>query len=273
MSWLREVFQVDRPIIGMVHLLPLPGTPLFPRGQDVSAHVAAALQDVEALQDGGIDAVMFCNENDRPYTLRAGDAVVASMGRIIGEVLHRVRVPYGVDVLWDPKAAIALAKATGARFVREVFTGAYDSDMGLWSPRAGEALRYRQEIDAQDVRLLFNINAEFATPLAPRSAAATAKSVAFSSIPDGLCVSGQMTGEEVSVPALAEVRQAVPAVPIFANTGVRTDNVVERLQYADGCIVGTSLKQDGITWNPIDPGRVRALMQAVSSARQNPKRG
>jgi len=266
-SWLGEAFDTRKPIIGMIHLPPLPGTPLFHRGEDLTRHVAACRRDLEALQKGGIDAVMFCNENDRPYTLHADPAVVAAMGRIVGEVLDDIRVPFGIDVLWDPEAAIALAKATGALFVREVFTGAYDSDMGLWAPRAGEALRYRQAIDAEGVRLLFNINAEFATPLSPRAAAETASSVAFSSIPDGLCVSGQMTGEEVSLAALAEVREAVPDLPIFANTGIRVDNVVERLQYADGAIVGTSLKVDGVTWNPVDPARVSALMEEVHAIR------
>jgi membrane complex biogenesis BtpA family protein len=263
MSWIETVFPTAKPVIGMVHLPPCPGTPLYERGQDVGGIVARAYQDLMALQDAGIDGVLFCNENDRPYTLRVDDVVVATMARVIGSLVDVIRVPFGVDLLWDPKASLAVAKATGAAFVREVFTGSYDSDMGLWSPRAGEALRYRSAIDAEGVRVLFNINAEFARPLGVRADAALARSVAFSSIPDGICVSGTMTGEEVDTRALREVKAAVPEVPVFANTGVRAENVAAMLQVADACIVGTSLKEGGITWNPVDPRRVERLMAAA----------
>lgn len=267
MSWIVETFAVPKPIIGMVHLPPCPGTPLYVRGTPVREAVARARQDLQALQEAGIDGVLFCNENDRPYTLQVDDVVVATVARIIGSLLDLVRVPFGVDILWDPVASLAVAKATGALFVREVFTGTYDSDMGLWSPRAGEALRYRSAIDAEDVRVLFNINAEFARPLAERGASALARSVAFSSIPDGICVSGTMTGEEVDTSALRDVKAAVPDVPVFANTGVRAENVAAMLEVADACIVGTSLKKDGITWNPIDPRRVERLMTAARDVR------
>ena len=158
--------------------------------------------------------------------------------------------------------------ATGAQFVREVFTGAYASDMGLWSPSAGEALRYRRAIGADAVRVFFNINAEFAAPLGSRSLAEIARSVVFSSLPDVLCVSGSLTGVPVRIEDLQAVKEAVGTIPVFINTGARHDNIADLLPWADGVIVGSSLKVDGITWNPVDPGRVRAFMDIVRRVRE-----
>jgi membrane complex biogenesis BtpA family protein len=177
-------------------------------------------------------------------------------------------VPFGIDILWDPFAALAVAHATGARFVREVFTGVYASDMGFWSPSAGEVMRYRRAIGAEGVRLLFNINAEFAAPMGSRPLAEVARSVAFSSLPDAICVSGPMTSVPVRAEDLRAVKEAVGSIPVFINTGARHDNIADLLPYADGVIVGSSLKVDGITWNPVDPERVRSFMEIVRSIRQ-----
>ncbi|WP_299288429.1 BtpA/SgcQ family protein [Thermoflexus sp.] len=267
MSWLREVFGVSKPVIGMVHLPALPGSPLYDAARGMEGILERARQDLHALQTGGIDAVMFCNENDRPYALRADPATVAAMAAVVGRLRAEIRVPFGIDILWDPIAALAVAHATGARFVREVFTGVYASDMGLWSPSAGEALRYRRAIGAEGVRVLFNINAEFAAPMGSRPLAEVARSVAFSSLPDGICVSGPMTSLPVRVEDLQAVKEAVGPLPVFINTGARHDNIADLLPHADGVIVGSSLKVDGITWNPVDPERVRSFMAIVRRLR------
>jgi hypothetical protein len=267
MSWLKQVLGHDKAVIAMVHFPPLPGTPLYDDRESLSPILRRVAHDVDALQTGGVDGLMFCNENDRPYVMKADPVGVAVMARTIGELLPRIRLPFGIDVIWDPVAAIAIAKATGGQWVREVFTGAYASDMGLWDTHCGETLRYRKYIDASHVRLLFNICGEFAAPVAPRGLPDVARSVSFSSIPDALCISGAMTGAEVSCEDLAQVKRAVPHMVVFANTGTRVDNVAEKLSVADGVIVGTSLKVDGNTWNPVDAERVVAFMSQVRSAR------
>jgi membrane complex biogenesis BtpA family protein len=267
MSWLKEIFGHEKAVIGMVHFPPLPGAPLYDDHHGLQDALDRVFHDVEAMQDGGIDGMMFCNENDRPYQMRADPATVAVMARAIGELRPKIRIPFGVDVLWDPSAAIAIAKATGGEWVREVFTGAYASDMGLWTTHCGDVLRYRKSIDAGSVRLLFNISAEFASPLGNRRLAEVARSVAFSSLPDALCVSGVMTGVEVGLSDLEQVKQAVPDQVVFANTGTRVDTIAKTLGVADGAIVGTSLKMEGKTWNAVDPARVKAYMAEVRRAR------
>ncbi len=254
-----------KPVIAMVHLKALPGTPLY--GGHLNDIVEAARQDLLALQMAGVDAVMFCNENDRPYELKADPASVATMAYVIGCLKENIRVPFGVDVLWDPIATIALAAATGASFVREVFTGLYGSDMGLWQGGAAEALRYRKRLGRDDLLLFYNISAEFASPLDTRSLAERAKSAVFSSLADAILVSGPMTGEEVNLEHLRAVKEALPNVPVLANTGVRHDNVATILEVADGVIVGTALKQGGITWNPVDPERAKRFMEKVRAVR------
>lgn len=267
MTWLKEILGHDKAAIAMVHFPPLPGTPLYDDKESLKPILERVFHDVEALQSGGADGLMFCNENDRPYVMKADPVGVAVMARTIGEVLPKIKVPFGIDVIWDPVAAIAIAKATGGQWVREVFTGAYESDMGLWNTHCGETLRYRKYIDAGHVRLLFNISGEFATRLQPRKLADLAKSVSFSSIPDALCISGSMTGVEVSCEDLAQVKGAVPQMVVFANTGTRVDNVAQKLAVADGVVVGTSLKAGGDTWAPVDAERVRAFMAEVRRAR------
>ena len=156
-NWLTVLTGVTKPIIGMVHLPALPGTPLYDSAGGMSAIREWVRRDIDALQAGGIDAVMYCNENDRPYRLDADVASVAAMADVIASTRGELSVPFGVNVLWDPRATIAVANATGAAFVREIFTGAFAGDFGLWIRSAGDAHRYRREIGADDVRLIYNI--------------------------------------------------------------------------------------------------------------------
>lgn len=268
MDWIEETFRVTKPAIGMIHLLPLPSAPHYDAQRGMAAIIDQAQADLRALQEGGIDGVMFCNEHDRPYSLKADSAIIAAMAFVIGKLRDEIRVPFGVDVLWDPSAALAVAHASGASFVREIFTGVYASDMGFWNTDVGGALRYRRYIGAEKVRVLYNINAEFAGPLAARPLDNVARSVAFSSIPDGICVSGMMTGQPVQVEDLELVRESVKPVPIFINTGARRENIAQLICHADGVIVGSSLKVDGKTWNPVDPERVKAFMDAFTQAKE-----
>ena len=265
--WLTELTGAPKPIIGMAHLPALPGTPLYDTAGGMAKVRDWVRRDLAALQEGGIHAVMFCNENDRPYRLDADPASVAGLADVVASLRGELSVPFGVDVLWDPRATLAVAAATGAAFVREIFAGAFAGDFGLWVRSAGDAFRYRRELGAEGVRLLFNINAEFAAPVAPRPLPDVARSIVFSSNPDALCVSGPITGQPVDASGLAEVAAAVrgSGVPVLVNTGFRASQAAELLRHADGAVVGSSLKVDGVTWNPVDPDRVRELMAAVAA--------
>lgn len=260
----KRVFGKTKPVIGMVHLGALPGTPLFDPALDL---FEAARADLLALQDAGFDAVMFGNENDRPYEFNVDTASTATMAAIIGQLKSDITVPFGVNVLWDPMSSVALGAATGAAFVREIFTGTYASDMGAWTPDAGQAMRYRDRLGRSDMAMLFNVSAEFAHSLDARSLPDRARSAVFSSIPDAVLVSGQITGEAAALSDLEAVKAVLANTAVMANTGVKHDTVADVLAIADGCIVGSSLKVDGDTWNAIDPERAKDFMDLARKAR------
>ncbi|MBN9316317.1 MAG: BtpA/SgcQ family protein [Devosia sp.] len=263
----KTVFGAGKPVIAMVHLGALPGSPLHDHEGGVEAIVENARKDLQALQAAGFDAVMFGNENDRPYEFEVDTASTATMGYVIGRLRSEITVPFGVNVLWDPQSSIALAAATGARFVREIFTGTYASDMGPWTPDAGKAMRYRDRLGRQDLALLYNVSAEFAYSLDQRSLPDRARSAVFSSIPDAILVSGAITGEAAKMVDLEAVKAVLPATPVLANTGVKHATVADVLKIADGCIVGSSLKVGGDTWKAVDPDRAAEFMRIVRQAR------
>lgn len=260
-------FGTTKPIIAMAHLGPLPGAPGHDRDGGIQKLVDDVAADIENLQAAGVDAIMFGNEGDRPYVLQAPPEGLAAMAAIVATLKPAIRVPLGVNYLWDPVATVALAVATGALFAREIFTGVYASDMGLWVPKCAEALRLRDNLGRNDLKLLFNINAEFAAPLDTRPAALKAKSAVFSSKADIVCVSGPITGQAVDQSELRAVKEALPETPVFANTGVNIDNVTDILGVADGVVIGTHFKRDGDTWNAVDRDRAARFMDRVRQLR------
>jgi uncharacterized protein len=267
--WTKEVFGTDKPIIAMCHLPALPGDPGYDRVAGMRRVVDIARGELAALQEGGVDAVMFSNEFSLPYLLKVETVTVGAMARVIGELLRDVRIPFGVNVLWDPVASIDLAVAVGASFVREIFTGVYASDFGLWNTDCGAAIRHRQRIGGENVRLLFNIVPEAAAYLAGRDIAAVANSTVFNNRPDALCVSGLTAGMETDASVLKRVKETVPDTVVFANTGVRLENLEEQLLIADGAVVGTTFKSEGVFSNRVDVARVKAFMDKVKQFRRN----
>lgn len=267
MTRYEELFGSVKPVIAMVHIGATPGAPLYDAKRGVEGLIEDARADLEALQAAGFDAVMFGNEHDRPYELDVDVAATAAMAYVIGRLGDEISVPYGVNVLWDPRSTLALAAVTGARFVREIFTGTYASDMGPWNPDAGAALRYGRRLGADDVVKLYNISAEFADSLDRRELPDRARSAVVSSIPDAVLVSGAITGEPAAMSDLEAVKRALPSTPVLANTGVKHDTVADVLAVADGVIVGSALKVDGDTWLPVDRDRAMDFMDRVRATR------
>jgi membrane complex biogenesis BtpA family protein len=269
MSWLKEVFGVIKPVIAMCHLEALPGDPGYQTEKGMDWVIERARANLSALQEGGVDAVMFSNEASLPYLTTVEPVTYVCMARVIGELREEIKVPYGVNVLWDAKASIDLAVATGASFVREIFTGVYASDFGLWNTNAGEVVRHQHRVHGEQVKLLFNIVPEAAAYLGSRSIADIARSTVFNARPDALCISGLTAGVETSAEVLHKAKAVVPDTPIFANTGVRLSNVEQQLSVADGAIVGTTFKRDGYIWNEVDVQRVSEFMLRVRQFRSS----
>jgi uncharacterized protein len=265
---MRDLFGTGKPVIAMLHARALPGRPRHDAAPGLKAITEALARDLDALQRAGVDGLLFCNEADLPYQLRAGPEIAAAMAALVGGLRSGIGVPFGIDIVWDPVASLAVARATGASFVREVFTGVYESDLGVMRPDFGSISAYRAGIGAASVALLANITPEFASPLGGRTIAQRARSVAFLGV-DAILISGPITGTATDTEQIRAAKAAAPQIPVLANTGVTPDTVARTLAVADGAIVGTALKRDAITWNPVDPARAARLMAAARQARES----
>jgi len=266
-KWLKDLFGTEKPIIAMCHLNAFPGDPGFNPTTGINQVIDFARKDLIALQNGGVDAVMFSNEFSLPYLTRVETITVASMARVIGELLNEIKIPFGVNVLWDPIASLDLAVAVGAKFVREIFTGVYASDFGLWNTNCGATIRHQHRIGGSDIKLFFNIVPEAATYLANRNIVDIAKSTVFNDKPDAICVSGLTAGAQTDISTLRKVKEAIPDTVVVANTGVQMDNVEEQLKIADCAIVGTTFKFDGVFENHVDEKRVCSFMEKTKAVR------
>jgi uncharacterized protein len=255
---LHNLFGTGKPIIAMLHARALPGRPRHDAPAGMKPILDALARDLDALQAAGVDGLLFCNEADLPYRLQTGPETATAMAALVGELNQEIHVPFGIDIVWDPVASLAVARATGACFVREVFTGVYESDLGLMRPGISAA--------ADDVAVFANITPEFASPLGHRAAEERARSAVFLGV-DAILITGPTTGLPTSIEELQAVKAAVPGTPVLASTGVTAGTIKRTLETADGAIVGTHLKHDGVTWNPVDPVRAAAFMAAATRAK------
>ena len=258
---LADLLGVPCPLIGMVHLGPLPGSPRW--GASLAEVADRALADARALEAGGLHALLVENHGDAPFTAgRVDAATVAAMTAVIAEIRRSVRLPLGVNVLKnDAQSALAIAAATGACFIRvNVHVGAVVADQGIIQSDAYTTLRYRRLLGA-DVKILADVHAKHGMPLAPVEL--EARDCVSRGLADALVVSGKATGEATPLEDVKRVRSAVPDVPLVVGSGVTPDSVAELLSVADGAIVGTFLKRDGRLGNPVDPDRVKRLVEAA----------
>jgi membrane complex biogenesis BtpA family protein len=262
-STFRDLFGERPPLIGMVHLLPLPGSPRY--GGSVAAIVARAVEEARALEAGGLEGLIVENFGDAPFTPGPVDpAVIATMTAVGLEVRRAVRLPIGVNVLkTDARAALGVAQAAGGGFIRiNVHVGAAVADQGILQGEAYQTLRYRRAIGA-DVLIFADVQAKHGVPLAPTDLEQEARDAAYRGLADALIVSGKGTGEPTDLERVRRVKRAVPDRPVLVGSGATADGMPKILEAADGVIVGTELKRDGRTENTIDPERVARLVRAA----------
>jgi uncharacterized protein len=252
-----------RLLVGMVHLAPLPGSPRW--GGSLEAVVERAVADARALAEGGFHACLVENLGDAPFTPgRVDPATVAAMAVAVTAVRRAVACPIGVNVLKnDAQAALAVAAATGAAFIRvNVHIGAVVGDQGLIQGDAYATLRYRRLLGTE-TRLFVDVGGKHAVPLAPVELEALARDAAERGLADALVVSGPATGQATDPGDVKRVRAVVPEHPLLVGSGVTPETIGGLLSQADGVIVGTGLKKDGRTRNPVDRDRVAALVRAA----------
>jgi membrane complex biogenesis BtpA family protein len=264
----RETFESKfgtRPVLGMVHLLPLPGAPLF--GGSLDEVIDAALRDARALREGGAAGYIVENFGDKPFAKTVGAETVAAITRVVSEVAREAPLPFGVNVLRnDAMSALAIAVATGAAFIRvNVLTGAMVTDQGIIEGDAAALMRLRESLGARNVVVFADHVVKHASPLAPVDPVQSAKDLRSRGLADVLVVTGKETGGEADASNLEIVRSAVPDAPVLLGSGLSTANADRFRDLVDGFIVGTSIKEGGRVDAPVDVARVRSLVAAVSS--------
>lgn len=266
MKRLIEVFKVEKPIIGMAHLRPLPGSPNSPGFDEVLEYV---LKDAEVLIAGDIDGLIVENFMDSPFfPKRVPPHIISSMSLIVWEIKKKFSIPVGVNVLRnDVKAGIAIASVTRAEFVRaNVHIGCTVTDQGIIEGEAYKTIRYREFLKSQ-VMIFADLAVKHGRPLYDVPITQLAKDTYYRGRADALIITGPETGSEVNLDDIIKVREAVPEAPVIVGSGINPYNVVKLLKYSDAAIVGTYIKKNGVVWNPIDPERVKILMKAVKEIR------
>ncbi|MDR3612963.1 MAG: BtpA/SgcQ family protein [Candidatus Obscuribacterales bacterium] len=263
---LLDLFGTETPVIGVIHLLPLPGSPRWD-GQFENVCLRAE-QEAAALATGGANGIIVENFFDAPFSKNQVDTATAcAMSIVINRIMAICDLPIGVNVLRnDALTAMAVAATTGAQFIRvNVLTGAMVTDQGLIEGQAHELHLYRRHLDAhKNVRIFADVMVKHASPLgAINDIKLIAKDTVKRGLADAVIVSGSATGDEPSLQDLENVRDALPNTPIFVGSGASKKNVKSLLRYADGVIVASSLKRQGILENPVDVEQVRALINIV----------
>lgn len=266
MNYLEEhqrIFKCEKPIIGCLHLMPLPGTPYYDPNITIEQHIERLIREAKVLMECGFDAVVFANEGDRPYLTSVGPEIIASYVRIVSAVLPYIHVPYGCGVLIDPKASLAVAKAIGASFIRTYVSNTFEGTFGHQSFTPGEIFRYQQQIAAGDVKVYTYFEAHAGVCLDTRSVETQVASGIASFPIAGILMGGPRAGLPPEISEFAKLKKAFPEIPLILGSGANETNIKELLKYADGVIVGTTMKKDGYLYNEIDPERARSFIKAA----------
>jgi hypothetical protein len=262
----RKIFPNPKPIIGMIALPPLLGYPEF---TSIDAVIERALGDLQTLEQGGVDGVCVENDYDHPHQLIVGPEIVASFTRIAYEVVQRATVPVGLEVLLnDWRASLALAKVTGARFIRmDFFVDRVKIKAGVIEPEPEAVIAYRKQIKAEHVALFTDIQVKYSESLEVGKTLTQSAQQAIAHGADAIIVSGAQTGERPTLNDVREARAAAGDFPVLIGSGTAPQNVRELFRYADGALVGTALKNSTAAHERVVLERVKALMTVVRGIR------
>ncbi|MDB9528924.1 BtpA/SgcQ family protein [Oscillatoria sp. CS-180] len=262
---LTTIFKTITPVLGVVHLLPLPTSPDW--GGDLQRVIDRAEQEATALASGGVNGIIVENFFDSPFTKGVVDpAVVSAMSLVIHRMQQLVTVPIGVNVLRnDARSAMAIASCVNAQFIRvNVLTGVMATDQGLIEGCAHDLLRYRRELGS-DVKILADVLVKHARPLGSPNLTTAVQETIERGRADGIILSGWATGSPPSLEDLELAKAAAKDSSVLIGSGASWENIGKLIQSADGVIVASSLKRKGDIHQPIDPIRVRQFMESLEA--------
>lgn len=260
---LKQIFKTANPIVGVIHLLPLPTSPRW--GGSLKAVIDRAEQEAAALAAGGVDGILVENFFDAPFVKDQVDpAVVSTMSLVTQRVMNLVTLPIGINVLRnDAQSALAIASCVGAQFIRvNVLTGIMATDQGLIEGQAHRLLRYRRELGS-DVKILADVLVKHARPLGSPNLTTAVQETIERGLADGVILSGWATGSPPTFEDLELALNAANGIPVFIGSGATWENIPTLIQAADGVIVSSSLKRHGRRDQTVDPIRVSRFVEAT----------
>lgn len=260
---LKQIFKTPNPIIGVVHLQPLPTSPRW--GGNLKAIIGRAEQEATALASGGANGIIVENFFDAPFAKdRVDPAVVSAMTLIVERLTNLVTLPIGINVLRnDAHSAIAIASCTGAQFIRvNVLNGIMATDQGLIEGQAHQLLRYRRELGS-DVKILADVLVKHGQPLGSPNLRTVIQETIGRALADAVILSGPTTGSPPNLEELELASIASAGIPVFIGSGASWENISTLMRAADGVIVSSSLKRNGRIDAPIDPIRVSQFVEAA----------
>jgi membrane complex biogenesis BtpA family protein len=260
---LNQIFPAKNPIIGVVHLLPLPTSARW--GGSLKAVIERAEQEATALAAGGIDGIIVENFFDAPFTKdQVNPAVISAMTLIVDRLMNLVVVPVGLNLLRnDAKGALAIASCVNAQFIRvNVLNGIMATDQGLIEGNAHEILRFRRELGS-DIAIFADVLVKHARPLGTPNLTTAVQDTIERSLADAVILSGWATGSPPTLEDLELATAAAKGTPVLIGSGANWDNIGQLMQAADGAIVASSLKRRGIINETIDPIRVAQFIEAA----------
>ncbi|AFZ36846.1 photosystem I assembly BtpA [Stanieria cyanosphaera PCC 7437] len=260
---LKQIFKTNNPIIGVVHLLPLPTSPRW--GGNLKAVISRAEQEATALAAGGVDGIIVENFFDAPFAKEGVDpAIVSAMTVIVDRLKNMVMLPIGINILRnDSHSAMAVAACVEAEFIRvNVLTGVMATDQGLIEGQAHQLLRYRRELGAT-VGILADVLVKHARPLGTPNLTTAVQDTIERGLADGVILSGWATGSPPNLEDLELASAAAGDTPVFIGSGANWENITRLMQAADGVIVASSLKRKGKITETIDPLRVTQFVEAA----------
>jgi uncharacterized protein len=262
------VLGIHKPVIAMIHVQALPGTPAY-HGKS-NEIIEAALQEAFLYKKAGVDILMIENMHDRPYLKRRVGPEVTAMMTVIGQaVKSETSLPCGVQILAGAnEEALAVAKAANLDFVRaEGFVFAHVGDEGFFESDAASLLRYRKMIDAEDILVFTDIKKKHSAHAITSdvSLAETAEAAAFF-LSDGVIITGSSTGKAADLAELKSMKKVVD-LPVLVGSGITIENIDKYIHLSDALIVGSYFKKDGQWSNPVDFERVMKFMEKIKSLR------
>lgn len=266
---LEDLFGIEKPIIGMVHLLPMPGTPGC--NHDVDTIIETALEDAEKLEEGGVDGMIVENMWNIPYFVGSDipPETISVQSVAARKVVENVDVPVGANVIHNAgRGDLAVAIASESDFMRIcLLTGAQVWDTGEFNGGvAAELTRLRKYLDAEDIHIFADVDKKH-SKMFPGIDIQTHAIWSEYYLADALIVTGEMTGSPAIIEDVKAVREVTDR-PILMGSGMNKENISDFLRHADGAIVGTTFKEGGLTENPVKVERVREFMSVVEDIRE-----